>query len=144
MNNKDKIIIDCDKDPFCPEGWTVEEHKKGGKLEWNPKNISLYLSENQRNGLIKGNELHKELKDKPILNANVLDYLLAHPELIPEEWKGKYVFFWGTIYRDSVSDLDVRCLCWGGGRWYWGYTAGSTSTGSLFPPLRFPLASLKT
>jgi hypothetical protein len=41
--------------------------------------------------------------------------------LIPEEWKGKYVFFWGTIYRGSGDNLYVRCLCWGGGRWDWGY-----------------------
>jgi len=39
------------------------------------------------------------------MNANVLDYLLAHPELIPEDWKNKYVFFWGTIYRYSSGGL---------------------------------------
>ena len=121
MTTKPKTIIDCDKDPFCPKDWIVEEHKKGGKLEWNPKNISLYLSENQKKDWIKGNELREELKGKPVLNANVLDYLLAHPELIPEEWKGKYVFFWGTIYRDSDGSLNVRYLGWNGERWNWSF-----------------------
>ena len=66
-----------------------------------------------------GNNLRQELDDQPTLNANVLDYLLAHPELIPEEWKGKAVFFWGTIYRRSDGGLYVRCLYWGGSKWRW-------------------------
>ncbi len=113
-------LIDCDADPFIPEGWTIEEHKKGGVFKFNPKAISLYLNKKQAKGdRIEGNELRKELADKPVLNANILDYLSAHPELIPEEWKGKYVFFWGTIYRDSNGNLYVRFLRWYGSRWDW-------------------------
>lgn len=112
-------IINCDKKPFCPKGWKIEEHRKGGKFKWNTKNVSLYLSEKQKTGFINGNDLREELKDKPVLNANVLDYLLVYPQLIPEEWKGKFVFFWGTIYRGSVGYLYVRCLFWGGVRWGW-------------------------
>jgi hypothetical protein len=101
-------FINCDADPFIPGGWKVEEHKKGGQLKWDPKKVSLYLPKRQQNGkVIGGNELREELKDQPVLNANVLDYLLANPHLIPEEWKNKYVFFWGTIYRDSHGNLYV-------------------------------------
>lgn len=113
-------FIDCDAGPFIPDGWIVEEHKKGGLWKWNPR-IPLYLSKKQKKGSIGGHDLLKELSDKPILNANVLDYLLAHPELIPEEWKGKAIFFWGTIYRDSDGHLRVRCLLWDGSRWDWHY-----------------------
>jgi hypothetical protein len=62
----------------------------------------------------------------PVMNANVLDFLLANPDLIPEEWKKdehgntRYIFFWGTVYRDRGGDLYVRYLCWGGDRWGWG------------------------
>ena len=115
-------LIDCDVDPFVPEGWKVEEHKKSGKVKWTKELIELYLSPGQKNGkCIEGNKLRKELASKPVLNANILDYLLAHPELIPEEWKGKYVFFWGTVYRGSGGCLYVRVLCWDGGRWSWDY-----------------------
>jgi len=119
-----KHLIDCDADPFVPDGWKVESHKKGGKLEWNPANIRLHLTSNQQNSkCIQGHKLRKELSNEPVLNANVGDYLLAHPELIPEEWKGKCVFFWGTIYRGSLGGLCVRCLCWrdDGWRWYCGW-----------------------
>jgi len=116
-------LIDCDANPFLPEGWKeVEYHKKGGILEWDLTKVKLHLSPNQQNGkTIKGHELREELANEPVLNANVLDYLLAHPELIPEEWKGKCIFFWGTIYRYSGDSLFVRYLCWSGGRWGWDY-----------------------
>jgi len=117
-----KHVIDCDADPFVPAGWKVEEHKKGGQLEWDPSKVSLYLSEYQKGGrFIQGYDLRKELEGKPVLNANVLDYLLDHPELIPEEWKGKAIFFWGTVYRYSGGSLYVRCLYWGGSQWRWDY-----------------------
>lgn len=114
-------VIDCNADPHVPENWKVEEHIKGGELTWNPEKITLYLSDKQKGGVIEGNKLRKELKGKPVLNANVLDYLLKNPHLIPDEWKGKYIFFWGTIYRRSGGSLYVRCLCWGGGSWGWSY-----------------------
>jgi hypothetical protein len=88
-------------------------------FKFNPEKISLYLSKKQKKGSIEGNDLRKELANQPVFNANILDYLLAHPELIPEEWKGKYIFFWGTIYRYSDGNLYVRGLCWDGSEWHW-------------------------
>ncbi|MFH1667787.1 MAG: hypothetical protein ABH884_02055 [Candidatus Komeilibacteria bacterium] len=118
-----KHIIDLVADPFVPSGWKVEEHiKTEAQIEFDPTKIELYLSESQKQGkLIKGHDLRKELEGKPVLIANVLDYLLAHPEIIPNSWKDKYIFFWGTIYRGSGGSLWVRCLGWGGGEWLWRY-----------------------
>lgn len=118
-----KHIIDCDAAPFVPDGWSVEEHIKGGQFEWNAEQVELWLSEQQQGGTIVGNELRMQLKDRPVLNANALDYLLRpeNQHLIPASWKGKAVFFWGTIYRNSVGSLVVRCLCWNGNEWYWDY-----------------------
>ncbi|SRR6266481_265375 len=114
-------IIDCDAQPFVPDGWSVEEHQKGGTWSWDASKAYLYKSPEQLKGSIEGNKLREKLRkiSTPVLNANVLDYLLANPHLIPEEWKGKYVFFWGTVYRYSSGHLYVRCLCWNDGRWSW-------------------------
>lgn len=117
----DEQIIDCDKDPHVPKDWKVEEHIKGGQFKWNLAAIDLYFSETQKKGIIIGDDFREELKDKPVLNANVLDYLLANPHLIPEEWKGKFIFFWGTIYRDADDNLCVRSLTFASGRWLWEY-----------------------
>ena len=116
-------IIDLDADPFVRDGCLVEEHRKGGKFTWDKdaQKGALYLSMRQHgNEHIAGRELRKELAKKPVLNANVLDYLLANPHLIPEEWKDKYIFFWGTVYRSRGGSLFVRCLYWCDG-WYESY-----------------------
>jgi hypothetical protein len=117
-----KHVIDCNADPFCFDGWDVEEHDKGGQLEWNVSKIQLYRSKGQEDGnWVEGNKLRKELKGKPVLNVNVLDYLLKNPHLISGKWKSKYVFFWGTIYRDSDGNFIVRCLHWFGDEWGWNF-----------------------
>ena len=114
-------LIDCDANPFIPKGLSVEEHKKGGFFKFDLAKISLYLSKKQEKGSIGGHDLRKKLSGKPVMNANVLDYLLAHPELIPESWKDKAIFFWGTIYRYSDGLLFVRYLYWYGSEWLWNY-----------------------
>ena len=127
-----KYIIDCDADRYLPDGWKVESHKKGGSLEWDSTKVRLHLSSNQQNGkCIEGNKLREELANESVLNANVLDFLLKHPELIPEEWKAKYVYFWGTIYRISDGSLYVRFLSWDGGRWCGHYRWLDDSWGSV-------------
>ncbi len=122
-----KHLINLDADPMIPDGWKVEEHQKGGQFEWDASKVALYLDPSQQGGPIEGNKLCKKLKGKNVFNAVLLDYLLANPHLIPEEWKKdengntRYIFFWGTVYRHSDGFLCVRCLYWDGDRWYWYY-----------------------
>lgn len=118
--------IDTDAAPYIPDGWTIEEHRGDGILEWDASKVKLYLDDAQMNGKrIEGNLLRKRLAKKLVLNASVLDFLLANPQHIPEIWKAddrgnrRYIFFWGTIYRNTVGNLYVRYLCWFGDRWGW-------------------------
>lgn len=118
-----KHVIDCDTAPFIPRGLEVHNHIKGGQLEWNPQKVMLYLPEKQKTGWVIGFKIYDEIMRQPVLNANVLDYLLQHTELIPEEWEEKEIHFWGTIYRTSPSSIDlikVRFLYrnWKDGKWY--------------------------
>ncbi len=126
--NADDEFINLDADPFVPLGWSVEKHRKGGIFKWNPSEVHFYLSEQQKNRkFIEGKKLLKELEDKPIFNANLIDYLLAHPYLIPETWKNdeagrvRRIFAWDTIYHSLSGDLCVRCLLWNGNSWDWDY-----------------------
>ncbi len=119
-------LIDCDQGPFIPSGWKVEEHQKGGAFKFDASQVQFYLDSGQKKGnYIEGNKLRKQLAGKPVLNANVLDYLLKNPQLIPDDWKKdekgntRYIFFWGTIYRHSDGYLYVRYLYWFDGRWQW-------------------------
>lgn len=112
-------LFDTTKKPKIPyDGWKVESHDISlGKINLN--DIELYLDDEQKNGgCIKGTKLQEKLKSKPVLNANVLDYLLEHQKLIPKEWESEYVYFWGTIYRSAHGSLYVRCLYFSGGTWF--------------------------
>lgn len=114
-------VIDCESNPFVPDGWKIDEHFACGFVEFTPKNVSLYMPKKQEKGNIGGNHLWTELWNKPFMNANVLDHLLAHPEIIPEEWKGKCIFFWGTFYKDEHGIICVRYLKFlGNSKWSWG------------------------
>jgi hypothetical protein len=113
-----KHIIHLAADPHIPEGWQLVEHQPSpAEWEWDPEKVQLHLEPEQQNGYIKGDLLRERLKGKLLLNARLLDYLFAHPELIPEEWKGRAIFFWGTVYRNSGGGLHVRYLRWCGRRW---------------------------
>ncbi len=116
--------IDTNRIPNLPfDGATTESHGKSGKMVLDFSKLDFYLADEQKNGSIIGHELRKKLKNKSVMNACVLDHLLENPQLIPEEWKKdangntRYIFFWGTIFRDSDGDLYVRYLCWSGGEW---------------------------
>ncbi len=120
-----KHVIDCDADPFVPKNWTVADHIKGGAIEWDKDRISLHVSEGQKVELweksITGEGLWQELlglrSEYLVLNANVLDYLLAHPGLIPKKWRDIQVHFFGTTYVNTDNEVCVRCLHFHNGRW---------------------------
>jgi len=101
-----------------PDGynWTIEY--TNDVKSFDPKLLKLHLEPEQKDGYIKGKVLVDRMKSKG-LSANVLDYLLDNHRMIPSEWKGKWVYFWGTVYRGSVGYLCVRCLFWSGDGWSW-------------------------
>lgn len=119
-NEQEYHIIDCDADPFVPGGWQVVEHNKMGQIQWDPAKVTFYHSEKRKYSPISGDMLREELKTQPVLNANILDYLWKNSQLIPKDWKDKWVFFWGTLYNNAGGALSVRCLIWDGDEWCWG------------------------
>lgn len=129
-------VIDCSVQPMIPNGWSIHEEDQiasrfQGKLIWDAAEVGLHLDPAQADdGVIKGEDLRKKLEGQLVLPANVLDYsLLAHPGLIPMDWKGKSVFFWGTIYRDLDGSRYVRYLYWDDGVGS-GFTAGWGTAGA--------------
>ncbi|MCK5060975.1 hypothetical protein KAR28_00325 [Candidatus Parcubacteria bacterium] len=134
-------LINTNADPYIPDEWSIIKHRKGGQVRWDPEKISLFLSEKQQDGkVVKGDELYKELSCLPVLNANVLDFLLdySHLNLIPEEWKGKTVCFWGTVYRNRSNGMyGVRAPYFCGGGWTWGWLCFEHDFDSSFPAILF-------
>ncbi len=140
-------LVDLDVDPELIETAVVEEHRKGGivRLELsgddllvNGTKIDLLLTQKQKDGLsTNGDEVHKELLEKSILNMNLYNHLLKYPQLIPDSWEkdengnARQIVFWGTTYRDIgeaeegdedydpdyKGDLLVFALNSHGGKW---------------------------
>jgi|GEM_PF-1102615 len=118
-------VIDCDAAPKIGDDFfgealqqiKVDRHIPGGKMIWDKDRVCLHLFQGQAEEGISGWAIYRLTENKPVLNANVLDYLLEHQELIPQNWKGKKVYFWGTTYRLKEGAVFVRCLFWANGKW---------------------------
>ena len=125
--------IDLDSHPFIPREslygrtLTVEYHQKGGKFEWREDRVGLYILPDQKGrNRVHGSRLRDLHPPKlSVANANLLDYLLKYPHLIPDAWKDKWkvgneirrIYFWGTIYRDAYGERYVRYLYFSEDRW---------------------------
>lgn len=103
--------------PYIPyKNWTLEYDNPMPSFD--PSKLSLHLEPEQNESYLTGEVLAKRMKDKG-LNSNALKYLLDNPKLIPEEWKGKYVYFFGTILRSPDGYRYVLYLYWSDGEWLW-------------------------
>ena len=115
--SNERHTIDCSVDPRTPADMKVWKHEPGGYLPWDPASVALIFSDEQ-----KGWDLYEQLKGRRFLNACVLDFLLDHRILIPEDWKDKRIYFMGTLYeepnrdvlsgKEDGSDIVVRTLMW--------------------------------
>lgn len=108
------IIIDCDVNPFC-HNESIVRHHRNGQFIFNPSKIELLPWERG----VSYEDFMRELpKDIIILNANVYDYLLKHPRLIPESWECDdllYVAFLGTVFSNYIRgniNYYYHGLCW--------------------------------
>ena len=140
-------LVDCDATPFIPDGCQIKPEDQlpnvvRGQIEFDAPKVGFHLDDGQKAGsFVVGTPLKLKLKlaDKMFYGAQVLDHLLANTNLIPDSWKTdeqgctRYIFFWGTIYRDSDGNLYVRYLYWGGGRWYWNHRWLSCDFGGRNP-----------
>jgi hypothetical protein len=122
-------LIDTDRDPYRSSKWSLIEHRKLGIITWDKERQAqaLYYSRNQKlkpkegkpPKATEGHQLRKELEQLPVLNANVLDHLLEHQELIPDTWRKLVVYFWGTLfYGQDEKDIIVRCLGYQDGKFH--------------------------
>ncbi len=132
-----KHFIDCDSGPKIPDGWIgFKNHVKGGQFEWDLARVALYFSKKQKTGIItNADELQQEIVCDRLLNANILDYLTAHPELIPDDWKDKdkMVFFLGTTYLFSDGRECFRYLHCNKAGLGWGFRYHDDGLGSSSP-----------
>lgn len=107
-------FINCDDIPRIPKGWELIRHDQCGKIKWETENVSFYVVPDlQENGKkIRGYGVRRMIEEMPVLNINAMRYLLRRQCLIPKKWRGKAIFFWGTIFRDHNHNLIVYYMFW--------------------------------
>lgn len=120
-----KHTIDLGAPPKLPrDDWGVVQHngdevvtlelRADGNLYLNERMIVLAQSVKADNR-VTADELIAELETRgELLNANVAEYLLVHPELWPKHWKAsdsgdwfKFIFFAGSIFRRATNEWFV-------------------------------------
>jgi hypothetical protein len=115
--------IDCTIPPSVAMGYKMTD-SVGGSIVWNPESVELYfpahLQTQAKNGRwISVDKIEADLQERGavVLNATVLDHILATPQLIARvraSWQGKVIGFFGTVYehvrtkRPFVRFLIVR------------------------------------
>lgn len=117
--------------PFKGATWLTHRGYGGVKIEKHDdvlyldgKSLNLFFSRKQQNKeMVEGFELRQEIEKKgDNVSAKVLDYLVDHPELWPENWKKNEqgetlrVFFWDDILCYPLDRLYVLCGYWDGSK----------------------------
>ena len=128
---------------FIGEGWSIVEEDerslKLGEVDLTKVNFETMLKE--RESSVVGEEKLKRLKDAGHirLDAKVFQTLWENQHLIPASWKEltngntTYVFFDGTILRDSHGRRYVLFLYWRGGEWRWRCSWLDGGWGAYYP-----------
>ncbi len=111
---------------FIDFGAGSKNHLKKGGWQWDPSKVELYLTDRQKACKpVMAGRIFKQFEAGSMFNDKALDYLIAHEELIPGDWKkdatGKtlYIMFPGTVCNHSVTLSYVRCLYFEDERWQW-------------------------
>lgn len=127
------LKINCNRKPSVPEGLRLKSHKKGGRVNWDPRKFKLQVFDKQSGKkIVRGEELKSEFEELDGLkkaNACILDFLLENQLVIPEAWGKKdgcnrYIFFWATEYLDKKGNTCIRCIFLGpGNKWTDGYAS---------------------
>ncbi len=144
LKNGGKVIVDSPRvisidrsipfDPktFIGNGWSIEEQDERAialtEIDLTEVMFDSTLEKGEKS--IKGEDKLKRLKEKTNrirLDAGIFKTLWENQILIPEKWKEQtngnttFIFFDGTVLRDSSGSRCVLSLYWSDGRWDWYY-----------------------
>jgi hypothetical protein len=144
LKNGGKVIVDSPRvisidrsipfDPktFIGNGWSIEEQDERAialtEIDLTSVMFDSTLEKGEKS--IKGEDKLNRLKEKTNrirLDAGIFKTLWENQILIPEKWKEEtngdttFIFFDGTVLRDSDGYRYVLCLYWDDGKWHWYY-----------------------
>ncbi|MFH0814950.1 MAG: hypothetical protein V1902_02655 [Candidatus Falkowbacteria bacterium] len=125
VGGSNKLTIDRSK-PFDPvafvgKGWKIGEQDERALAltEIDLAAVQLKHMLKDREPYVGGEEKLTRLKVAGYvrLDAGVFETLWNNQHLIPERWKGKIVYFDGTVLVSPDGGRYVLCIDGGGGQW---------------------------
>lgn len=126
---KDHLSIPENNNPDVPEGFRILDHTSVGRILVSAVNLSVPPKNRLPGYKNTGRALKEQSGKDSHADAGVLDFFLKHPEEISKSWENKFVYFFGTLFQDSVGTDQVSCL----------YKRGNTWTRGMHP-LNRPLS----
>lgn len=117
--------ITFDPVAFLGKGWIIEEQDERSlaltEIDLSKVQLETCLQEGEAS--IQGEDKLKRLKQAGHirLDARFFMGLWKNPKLIPDAWKGKIIYFDGTVLRRQSGSRHVLYLYWGGRQWHWNY-----------------------
>lgn len=110
---------------FIGKGWSIVEQDERSLAitELDPAKISLVSMLNECEMRVQGEEKLRRLKASGHirLDAKVFLAFWENKDRIPESWKGKYVYFDGTVLQSPDGRRCILYLYWSGVEWSWCY-----------------------
>ena len=127
-------IINCDAQPLATAGQSFRTtnipNRVQGSFQWNPAQVKLYLSDQQRNG----HELKKARRQRSPA-CQCPDYLLANKHLIPRGGKAS-PYSSGELSTATRMATRLCVTCLGTATGGTGATSGLFATGTTTTPRR--------
>jgi hypothetical protein len=103
---------------FIAPYWKIESDCE--RLEhWDPAKTCVTSALRPGEKTVTGKETKERLVGKPLLGARAFLYSWNNKEKIPEEWKGKIVFFDAAVLQSPCGDRYSLCLYWNVSEWCW-------------------------
>lgn len=126
------VRVDRSVKPSYPDWFKKLENPElecSGPAEYDLQTaVQQWLHDDQKNGVVVGNTIHKHLKkDNGLASClNLQDGLAIQAKGIAvfrKLFAGKVVFLWGSVVQNRYDSLNVPYLCEVGGGvvvdWYW-------------------------
>ncbi|HUQ30182.1 MAG TPA: hypothetical protein VM103_01540 [Candidatus Paceibacterota bacterium] len=108
-------VVGCNASEPQLRGYTIASHSRL-RRDWEFRKYEMKLwqpDEKLHQQCLRA--AFREIDQKYLLNASILEYLLAHPEVMPEDTENKIkkdgpILFLGTVYENTEGDQLVRAL----------------------------------
>jgi hypothetical protein len=105
------VMVELNATPFeTPADYEIASHQGGGRKRVEYYNNNIHIHHRpvilcKINEGINGLDLERKVANIYTLNATVLEALRRYPDLVPDDWRNCFLYFFGTVFVNK-KDKD--------------------------------------